>query len=90
MGPSRRVHRASVATAIALVGATTVAIGAFEGLGAWIGALLVGGLLGGIATLSAIEDSLTPVTWARAPEAVSAREVQPVRHGSGLGPAADA
>jgi GGDEF domain-containing protein len=39
---------------VTLVGAATIAIGAFEGLGAWIGALLVGGLLGGIATLSAI------------------------------------
>jgi two-component system, cell cycle response regulator len=54
MGPSRRVHRASVATAVTLVGAATIAIGAFEGLGAWIGAVLVGGLLGGVATLSAI------------------------------------
>jgi diguanylate cyclase (GGDEF)-like protein len=54
MGPSRRVHRASIATAVTLVGAATIAIGAFEGLGAWIGALLVGGLLGGVATLSAI------------------------------------
>ena len=54
MGPSRRLHRASVATAVTLVGAATIALGAFEGLGAWIGALLVGGLLGGVATLSAI------------------------------------
>src|SRR5690242_6057900 len=54
MGPSRRLHRASVATLVTLVGAATIAIGAFEGLGAWIGALLVGGLLGGVATLSAI------------------------------------
>ncbi|MGZ6614509.1 MAG: HD domain-containing phosphohydrolase [Solirubrobacteraceae bacterium] len=37
-----------------LVGAATIAIGAFEGIGAWIGAVLVGGLLGGVATLSAI------------------------------------
>ena len=54
MGPSRRLHRASVATAVTLVGAATIAIGAFEGLGAWIGAVLAGGLLGGVATLSAI------------------------------------
>jgi two-component system cell cycle response regulator len=54
MGPSRRVARASVAAALTLVGAATIAIGAFAGLGAWIGALLVGGLLGGVATLSAI------------------------------------
>jgi GGDEF domain-containing protein len=39
---------------VTLVGAATIALGAFEGLGAWIGALLVGGLLGGVATLSAI------------------------------------
>src|SRR5262245_44297685 len=54
MGSSRRLHRASVATAVTLVGAATIAIGAFEGLGAWIGAVLVGGLLGGVPTLSAI------------------------------------
>ena len=54
MGSSRRLHRASVATLVTLVGAATIALGAFEGLGAWIGALLVGGLLGGVATLSAI------------------------------------
>ena len=54
MGPSRRLQRASIATAVTLVGAATIALGAFEGLGAWIGALLVGGLLGGVATLSAI------------------------------------
>jgi diguanylate cyclase (GGDEF)-like protein len=53
--PSRRsVFRASVAVAVTLVGAATIAIGAFAGLGAWIAAVVAGGLLGGIATLSAI------------------------------------
>jgi GGDEF domain-containing protein len=39
---------------VTLVGAVTIAIGSFEGLGAWIGPLLLGGLLGAVATLSAI------------------------------------
>ena len=43
-----------MAVAVTLVGAATIAIGAFAGLGAWIAAVLAGGLLGGIATLSAI------------------------------------
>ncbi|HEY1508593.1 MAG TPA: HD domain-containing phosphohydrolase [Solirubrobacteraceae bacterium] len=43
-----------MAVAVTLVGAATIAIGAFAGLGAWIAAVLAGGLLGGVATLSAI------------------------------------
>jgi diguanylate cyclase (GGDEF)-like protein len=46
--------RALVAIGVTLAGAATVAIGAFAGVGVWIVGVVAGGLLGGLATLTAL------------------------------------
>jgi response regulator RpfG family c-di-GMP phosphodiesterase/GGDEF domain-containing protein len=51
---SGAIRGALVAIGVTVVAAATVAIGAFSGIGIWFVAVLGGGVLGGVATLTAI------------------------------------
>jgi diguanylate cyclase (GGDEF)-like protein len=51
---SGAIRGALVATGVTVIAAATVAIGAFSGLGIWLVAVLGGGVLGGVSTLTAI------------------------------------